>query len=924
MYERLAAIRRSLPEGSTLPDDIWRARHRGILVLLWFHALIIPSYALIRGFDLWHALVESLIVPAAAVVAALQRSPRRLRTAATSIGLLSSSAILVHLSGGLIEMHFHFFVMVAVVALYQDWIPFFAAIGYVFVHHGLMGWLDPSSVFNHAAAIANPWKWAAIHAFFITGISCVCLVTWSLNERILADRRRAEDRLREETAIVETLSEIGRSFAAELDLRSVVQHVTDAATELTKAAFGAFFYNVADSSGESYKLYTISGVSEESFAPLPMPRNTELFGPTFAGEAVVRIDDVTKDPRYGKTPPYYGMPKGHLSVRSYLAVPVQSRSGEVLGGLFFGHPQAGVFGETEERLAAGIAAHASVAIDNARLYDSERRARAASEVVQRRLEVMAEASRILATSLDLDAVLGEVASLMAPAVADGCEIYVIQSDGTIRLAAAHISSRARELFRDQPIPRVDPEDDDGPVARATRSGRTEIEQITPETLDRLFPDPEIRTAVALADPRSVLVAPLVRHGRVLGALALSTDGSSGRVLGPDDIPLAEEVARRISATVLTVNLYAAQRSAAETLQHSLLPERLPEIPGLAMGARYVAGGPGVEVGGDWYDVITLREGALGLAMGDVVGRGVAAASLMGQLRNALRAYAVDGHGPAETLEKLNDLLHEVGASELQMATLVFAIFEPESGSLRVANAGHPPPLVVGPDGEATYLAEATGVPLGAVRGARYAETLDAIAPGATLVLYTDGLVEDRSHPLDEGLERLRTAASEGPSDPQELCDTLAKLAAGDMGMRDDVAVLALRCVPLGNRLVLTLPSRPAVLKTMRAVLRRWLVEVGASEQEVFEILVAAGEACTNAIQHAGPGTRTFEFEAERNGEVRIVVRDTGKWRRARPTVGGRGLRVIEQFMDQTELVRRLDGTEIHMRRSLTTTAGKSL
>ena len=144
--------------------------------------------------------------------------------------------------------------------------------------------------------------------------------------------------------------------------------MTDESTRLCGAQFGAFFYKVIGDRGEAYTLYTLSGVPREAFARFPMPRNTALFGPTFQGEGVVRLDDVTQDPRYGKSGPYYGMPEGHLPVRSYLALPVLSRTGEVLGGLFFGHAEAGVFTARHERLLVGIAGQAAVAIDNARLY----------------------------------------------------------------------------------------------------------------------------------------------------------------------------------------------------------------------------------------------------------------------------------------------------------------------------------------------------------------------------------------------------------------------------------------------------------------------------------------------------------------------------------------------------------------------------
>ncbi|HEX8832330.1 MAG TPA: GAF domain-containing protein, partial [Longimicrobium sp.] len=180
------------------------------------------------------------------------------------------------------------------------------------------------------------------------------------NQELLEAQQRADAAVSEETAMVETLHRIGASLTAELDLQTIVQTATDEATALTGAQFGAFFYNVLDAEGESYTLYTLSGVPREAFSRFPMPRNTAVFGPTFRGEGVVRSDDITRDPRYGHNPPHHGMPEGHLPVRSYLAVPVQSRTGEVLGGLFFGHAHPGVFSDRGERIVAGIAGWAAV------------------------------------------------------------------------------------------------------------------------------------------------------------------------------------------------------------------------------------------------------------------------------------------------------------------------------------------------------------------------------------------------------------------------------------------------------------------------------------------------------------------------------------------------------------------------------------
>ena len=198
----------------------------------------------------------------------------------------------------------------------------------------------------------------------------------------ITDVREAREALEEQSRILETLNSTGSAVAAELDLQRVVQLVTDAGVKLTGAQFGAFFYNVLDDDGGSYMLYTLSGADKSQF-DFGMPRNTAVFHPTFSGEAIIRSDDITKDERYGKSGPHYGMPKGHLPVRSYLAVPVIGRSEEVVGGLFFGHPEPGRFSESHERLMQGLAAQAAISIDNARLYQAVQRA---NETLEQRVQ----------------------------------------------------------------------------------------------------------------------------------------------------------------------------------------------------------------------------------------------------------------------------------------------------------------------------------------------------------------------------------------------------------------------------------------------------------------------------------------------------------------------------------------------------------
>ena len=197
----------------------------------------------------------------------------------------------------------------------------------------------------------------------------------------VAAREQAEDALRKQTRRLETLNRLSNSIANDLDLERIVQTVTDIATELSGAKFGAFFYNVTDGKGERYLLYTLSGAPRQAFAGLGVPRNTQLFQPTFGGTGIVRCDDIRSDPRYGKSGPHFGMPQGHLPVVSYLAVPVISQSGEVHGGLFFGHDEPAAFGKEAEEIVKAVATHAATAIDNARLLQAAR-----GEIAERRRE----------------------------------------------------------------------------------------------------------------------------------------------------------------------------------------------------------------------------------------------------------------------------------------------------------------------------------------------------------------------------------------------------------------------------------------------------------------------------------------------------------------------------------------------------------
>lgn len=256
-------------------------------------------------------------------------------------------------------------------------------------------------------------------------------------------RKLADEAIRESEEELRILQRIGATLASQLEVKALVQAVTDAGRGLSQAEFGAFFYNDTDAAGENYLLYTLSGVPYEAFSRFPMPRNTAVFGATFSGEGTVRVADIRQDPRYGKNPPYNGMPPGHLPVRSYLAVPVISRSGEVIGGLFYGHSRVEVFTERAERLVEGIARQAAIAIDNARLYETAQRERTRAEESKAHLRAIIETTPECVKLVGPDGTLLDMNSVGLSLVGADCLNDVVGKNIYDVIAPEH-----RERFRE--------------------------------------------------------------------------------------------------------------------------------------------------------------------------------------------------------------------------------------------------------------------------------------------------------------------------------------------------------------------------------------------------------------------------------------------------------------------------------------------
>lgn len=413
--------------------------------------------------------------------------------------------------------------------------------------------------------------------------------------------------------------------------------------------------------------------------------------------------------------------------------------------------------------------------------------------------------------------------------------------------------------------------------------------------------------------RSLLGVPLIVEGSLIGVMHVGS--LTPREFGQADLAVLQLAAARAAPAIERASLFAAlerEHRVSGALQQSLLPKRLVEVVGVDVAARYLPARE--EVGGDWYDVIELPRGKVGMVIGDVVGHGIVAAALMGRLRTALHAYAIEGHGPGRTLELVDRFVQSL--NEPAMATAAYAVFDTYTSTLCYASAGHLPPIVIS-GAEARALDMTPAPPLGAFPYGRCPEHEFALASGEMLFMYTDGLVERRAIPLTQGIETLASAVA-GARTPEAACVCAMAELVPDEGLRDDAAIVALQNSFVPSELHLILPAQPKMLAHVRRVLRRWLINRGADEADVAEVTIAVSEACANAIEHAyAPGPATFKLDATgSNGEVTVAVRDEGRWRPPRASNRGRGLSIMVAAMDDVQIDRTDTGTQVVMRRRL--------
>ncbi|MFF8032843.1 MULTISPECIES: SpoIIE family protein phosphatase [unclassified Streptomyces] len=437
----------------------------------------------------------------------------------------------------------------------------------------------------------------------------------------------------------------------------------------------------------------------------------------------------------------------------------------------------------------------------------QRRASAEAETARRRLAVIADATARIGTALDLERTAGELAGVAVPELADAAAVDLLEAvvqgrrstlgpgePAVIRALAVRWTDAADDVpSAADPPGRVARYAADRLLTECVRTGSpVMVPQVKDEDLARIARSPEAAELLARAGVHSYLAVPLIARGEVLGALDLVRTRNP-RPFDEDDLLLARELASRAAVQIDNARWYQNARDTALTLQRSLLPSHPPVTGGLEVASRYQPAGATSEVGGDWFDVIPLEGGKTALVVGDVMGSGIPAAATMGRLRTATHTLASLGLDPAVLLEHLDRI---TGGLDQAIATCVYVVHDPRARQCAIANAGHLPPVRVRAGHPPELLDLPTGVPLG-VGGVAFSTTTVELDPGDRLVLYTDGLVETRRHPLDERLDRLLALLDHPGGSLEEVCDLLLRTLHEPDNM-DDVALLIARATSSGT------------------------------------------------------------------------------------------------------------------------------
>jgi serine phosphatase RsbU (regulator of sigma subunit) len=582
---------------------------------------------------------------------------------------------------------------------------------------------------------------------------------------------RDEDRLGDRlTRLARVTSELVRARDVDTVTRIVIEH-SAAAVDATIASL-----TLVEEPGHRLRVVGVSGVPAPDADAI---MRSDLDMPTPPGDVVKSGERIALVGREAILRAYPEVPNIDRGDRVLVCLPLRVPAGTI-GAIALSFPGRRPLTAAELdffEILADTCAQALVRL----------RAEARAARHQAKLEFLAQASAELSASLDYEATLTKVAQLAVPDFADWSSVDLVRDGRLHRLAVAHVDPAkvqlARELAERYPSA---PDSPTGPW-HVMRTGRSELIQVTDEMLVAGAVDEEQLRIARELQLRSAITLPLTARGRVLGVMSWVA-AESGRTYSGEDVTFAEDLAKRAAIAIDNSELHSETLAAATRLQRAVLPQRTPPTPHFETAVHYSPSGR-TEVGGDFYDVVPLEDGRVAFFVGDVMGRGVAAAAAMAQMRAAVRAYLAVEPSPAAVLDRLDRMLQQYGPE--QLVTLLCALADPGRGELVVANAGHPPPVVLRRSGEREQLEAADGPPLGISESPRQESTL-SFNDGDLVLVFTDGLIERRDETIDDGQARLLDALAtvQGP-DLQSHLDALVE-AVRDPTRDDDVAALALR------------------------------------------------------------------------------------------------------------------------------------
>jgi anti-sigma regulatory factor (Ser/Thr protein kinase) len=397
--------------------------------------------------------------------------------------------------------------------------------------------------------------------------------------------------------------------------------------------------------------------------------------------------------------------------------------------------------------------------------------------------------------------------------------------------------------------------------------------------------------------------------------AISMSFVADREFGSDDDALLERLASMLPDAFARARASDRERTSSLTLQESLLPtDRLIGFDGWQRATRYQPASDEARIGGDWFDLFEVGPDRIAIAVGDIVGQGIQAAAVMGQMRSALRALARASDGPEHALAELDRFSREVEGAFA--STVVLAVIDTRERLVEVATAGHPPPLLATADG-VIVVSGAHGAPIGVSTESRRTATTVRLDDEQTILFYTDGLIERRGESIDQGLDRLVHVIDEHRDEPVLRLVDLAIEGSADPRRGDDIAVVALRPVGIRPRTFsASILSTPASIRSTRHDLRRWFEALGIDDVKIADLLLAASEAMTNAMDHAYQGAADGEIlvtGSARDDRVEVTVRDFGRWApTVRSSVRGRGLAIIGAVTDESRIDPTPDGMEVRL------------